>query len=99
MLKFLFAFIMDNITSMTTIIMPIYSCYTYSYATYCCSQYSAMLCARIPMHELMRAFVSLCCFSVCVLARAWLCVCVRGRTRARFSPSISTVLSKSISQF
>ena len=82
MLELLLAFIIVNITSMTTIIMPMYSCYTYSYATYSCSQYSVVLCARIPVHEVVRVFVSLCCFSVCVLARAWLCLCVCVRVRA-----------------
>ena len=65
MLELLFGFIMDNITSITTNIMPIYSCYTYSYVTYSCSQYSVMLCARIPAR--VRA-----CMRVCVRA------CVRA---------------------
>ena len=84
MLQLLFAFIMDNITSMTTIIMPIYSCYTYSYAfTVQCRVMRADASARgYACVCFLVLFLSVCpcarvvvCFYVCV------CVCMRARER------------------
>ena len=103
MLELRFAFIVDNITSMTTIILlthviPIAMQRIVVHSTASCY-------ARGLQCTSLCVFASLLCFSVCPCARVVVfyvrvCVSACGRARAHFSrPSISTVLSKSISQF